>query len=183
MIHLVIGRQGSGKTIYLVKSAQEAYKKGKTVYSNVALKFPYKKISVDDIIYCKLNNAIVIIDEIHLLLPARNAMSKKSRLICDGFLSMVRKKGLEVYGSTQTLRKVDIRFREEADFNYLCRKYVLIKNKFAECYDDNISKNKKCIISLLVEETLSRATLNLNFFANDYYDLYDTAQIIPIDGA
>src|SRR3990172_9831934 len=178
MIHLIIGRQGSGKTLLMVKQAYEGFKSGKVIYSNVALHFPYIKISINDIIECKLNNAIVIIDEIHLLLPARNSMAKKSRLICDGFLSMVRKKGLEVYGSTQTLRKVDIRFREESDFNYLCRKFIFKNKIFSECYDDKeISKNTAIIINLDIEETLTGAMINRHFIGNDYFKLFNTKQI------
>ena len=132
MIHLVIGKQGSGKTLFLVKKAYEYYKAGFTIYSNVHLNFPYKKLNYKDIINCKLDNGVVILDEVHLLLPARNSMSTRNREICDSFLSMVRKKKLIIYGTTQTERKVDIRFREEKDFFYMCRKFAFVKKKWEE---------------------------------------------------
>ena len=87
MISLVIGRQGSGKTLFLVKKAYDYYLEGKTIYSNIKLNFPFKPISLRDIIDCKLRNAVVILDEVHLLLSARNSLSRQNRLICDGFLS------------------------------------------------------------------------------------------------
>ena len=101
MIHLTLGNQGSGKTLYAVAQAYKAYKEGKTIYSNVKLNFPYKTLNYNDIINCNYSNAVLIIDEIHQLLPARNSLSKSSRKICDSFLSMVRKKGTVVPLSQQ----------------------------------------------------------------------------------
>ena len=64
MIHLIEGRQGTGKTLYMVKKAQEFSNEGMTVYSNVHLNCKYKKLNYQDIVDCKLENGIVIIDEI-----------------------------------------------------------------------------------------------------------------------
>jgi len=181
MIHLILGKQGSGKTLYLVAKAFDYYKKGKVVYSNVHLNFPYVKLNYKDIINCKLENGIVIIDEIHLLLPARNCMSAKSRAICDGFLSMVRKKGLVVYGTTQTERKVDVRFREEKDYLYICKKYAYINNRWTEVlHNQNLNKNIPIKINLDVQEMFSKEIISINFNGNQYFDLYDTSQIITI---
>lgn len=181
MIHLVIGRQGSGKTLYLVKKAYEYYKQGYTIYSNVHLNFPYKKLKYNDIIDCKLENGVVIIDEIHLLLSARNSMSKINREICDSFLSMVRKKGLIVYGTTQTERKVDIRFREEKDFFYICRKYAFINDKWVEVmHNQNLSKTIPIMVQLDCTEMFSNQSLEFSFIANEYFNLYDTRQIIKV---
>jgi hypothetical protein len=104
-IHLILGYQGSGKTLYMVLKAYEYYKKGYKIYSNIHFKgIPYEEISLNKVVNCEYRNAVVFIDEIHLLLPSRNSMSKNSRKICDGFLSMVRKAKLEIFGSTQTPR-------------------------------------------------------------------------------
>lgn len=183
MIHLVIGKQGSGKTLLLVKEAFDKYKQGKTVYSNVHLKFPYKILDYNDIINCKLENGIVILDEIHLLLPARNAMSKTSREICDSFLSMVRKKNLEVYGSTQYERKVDIRFREEKDFFYLCEKYAFINKEWVKIlHNQDLSKKIPIMIKVNCQEMFSGNILSNSFLANQLFNLYDSRQIIKIKG-
>ena len=183
MIHLITGRQGSGKTLYLVKVAYDCYKAGKTVYSNVHLNFPYKQLDYNDIIECKLENGIVILDEVHQLLSARSSMSKVNREICDSFLSMVRKKGLEVYGTTQTTRKVDIRFREESDFLYVCSRYGYINKQWGEIlHNQNLAKNIPIMIKLEVQELFSGNWLKVSFIGNTYYKLYDTNQIIHIKG-
>ena len=182
MLHLVVGRQGSGKTLFLVKIAYDDYKKGKTIYSNVHLKFPYKKLNYNDIINCKLQNATVIIDEIHILLPSRNSMQVRSRKICDGFISMIRKKNLEVYGTTQFERKVDIRIRDEKDFYYICSKWSFLNNKWGEIlHNQNMSKKIPTMIKLNIIEMFSYAELETSFIANPYYNMYDTNQVIQIE--
>ena len=183
MIHLILGRQGSGKTLFLVQQAYQFYKAGKTVYSNVALKFPYKQLDYKDIIECKLEDGIVILDEVHLLLSARNSMAKNSRLIVDNFLSMVRKKNLQIYGSTQKFRKVDIRFREEADFIYDCTKFAYNGKEWIEVlHNQDLSRNIPIMIKLVAQETYIGNEVNLNFIGNPYFKLYDSREIIKVKG-
>ena len=181
MIHLILGRQGSGKTLFLIKKAYEYYEQGKTIYSNVHLKFPYKKLDYNDIINCKLENGVVILDEIHLLLPARNSNRVINREICDNFLSMVRKKGLIIFGTTQTERKVDIRFREEKDFLYYCDKFAYVSNQWVQImHNQNLNKKIKIMIKLQVQEMYSMNITEIFFVGNKYFSMYDTTQIIKI---
>ena len=183
MISLVIGRQGSGKTLFLVKMAYEYYKQGKTIYSNIKLNFPFKAIDYNDIVECRLKNAVVIIDEIHLLLSSRNSLSKISRLIVDGFLSMVRKMGLIIIASTQTERKVDIRFREEKDFLYACNKYAYINGVWQEVLiAENLPKEVPIMIHLDVREEFSMNWISMAFIGNPYFDLFDTTEVVKIKG-
>ena len=183
MITLVIGRQGSGKTLFLVKKAYDYYLEGKTIYSNIKLNFPFKPISLRDIIDCRLTNAVVILDEIHLLLSARNSLSKQNRLICDGFLSMVRKMGLKVIASTQTERKVDVRFREEKDFLYACNKYAYINDIWVEVLQsENLDKKIPIMIHLDIREEFSMNWIAMSFIGNFYFDLFDTTEVVRIIG-
>lgn len=185
MIHLILGRQGSGKTLMLVKLAEDYLKRGKSIYSNVHLNFKYNKLKYDDIINCRLNDCIVILDEIHLLLSARRSLSKLNQEICDNFLSMARKQNTEIYGTTQTARKVDIRYREEADYIYKCTKYVwdFKKNIWLEVlHTYPFPKQYPIMIDITAEETYSGIAKNMFFIANDYFDKYDTRQIVRVEG-
>lgn len=183
MIHLIIGRQGSGKTLLLVMLAYQMLLKKKTIYSNVNLHFPYQVLNYKDIIDCNLQNAAVLLDEIHQLIPARRSLSKRNVEICDNFLSMVRKQGLEVYGTTQTLRKVDIRFREEADYLYVTEKYILQNNQWIRyTHNENLPKSVPIMIKVDITETYSNNTLSMNFMGNKFFDLFDTKQIIKVIG-
>ena len=182
MIHLIIGRQGSGKTLFMIKKAYDAQKRGMTIYSNVHLNFPYTPLKYEDIISYKLHHGMVIIDEVHRLLPARNSINKKNRLICDGFLSMVRKKKLEVYGSTQLLRKVDVRFREEQDFIYICSKWCYHDKQWIELiHNYDMPLDVPIMIKLKVIENFSQQEITLSFIGNPYFKMYDSEQIINID--
>ena len=167
-----------------MKKAKEYRDRGKTVYSNVALNFPYKQLDYKEIVDCKLKDGIVILDEIHQLLPARGSGSNKiSKKICDGFLSMVRKKGLVIYGTTQTSRKVDIRFREETDYYYVCQKYGHINKIWGSIpHDQNLNKDIPIMIRLDVQEIFSGKWLEISFIANKYFNMFDTKQIIQVKG-
>ena len=181
MIHLITGKQGSGKTLLMTKMSYEGYLKGKTVYSNVDFKFPYKTLDYQDIISCKLENAIVVIDEGHLLLSSRNSMSTTSRKICDSFVSMVRKKNLDLIISTQAQRKIDCRIRDETDYYHNAEKYVYINNEWIIQYSNiDLDIDIPTIILINTTDMSTDQQIKSFFHANIYYKLYDTKQIIEI---
>lgn len=180
-IHLVTGMQGSGKTLFLVKRAYEYYQLGKTIYSNVFLNFPFKQLDYNDIVDYKLKNAVVILDEVHQLLPSRKSLSKVNQIICDGFLSMVRKKGLIIFGSTQTQRKVDVRFREEADYIYLTEKWAFINRSWKKVIEsEDLDSKIPVMISFMIYQTFTGDIITRWFQGNPFYHLYDTKQIVEV---
>jgi len=110
-------------------------------------------------------------------------MRKINIEICDGFLSMVRKKFLEVYGTTQLARKVDVRFREEADYIYMCEKYAKINNKYDKIrHNQNLNEDIPICIKMDIYETFSNNKIEKMFIGNKYFNMYDTRQIIKIEG-
>lgn len=183
MIHIILGMQGHGKTLMAVKMAYESYLSGKTIYSNVKLNFPFKHIDYNDIINCVYKNAVVLLDEIHLLLPARQSLRKINREICDNFLSMVRKKNLEIIATTQTMRKPDIRLREEADYIYYVEKFAYIKDKWTKVlHNQDLNKSIPIMIKIIANNIISEKQIELNFIGNHYFNLYDSKQIIKVRG-
>lgn len=185
MIHLILGRQGSGKTLLLVKLAHDNFLRDRKVYSNVHLNFKYKPINYNDVVECNLRNCMVLLDEIHLLLSARRWQKKTNIRICDNFISMARKQRTDVYGATQTPRKVDVRFREEADYVYYCTKYVWDENKqewieVLHDYDFDLDTPIKIKIEVTEMETLKQK--NFYFLGNPYFRMFDTYQIVKVRG-
>jgi len=184
MISTILGRQGSGKTIFLVALAYEEYLKGRTIYSNIHLKFPYEPIDIEQIKNCELENGVVIWDEMHNVLSSRRFMKKLSIIICDGFMSMVRKKDLDVFGTTQLLRKLDVRIRDERDYTFECFKFVFVNNEWINWIrpDREIPKGSPVMIQVdrYDMQTLEKNTIYFN--ANDFYNLYDTKEIVKIKG-
>jgi len=126
----------------------------------------------------------VFIDEIHLLLPARLSLRRINIEICDNFLSMARKQNTEIYGTTQTARKVDIRFREEADYVYKVKKYAYLDNNWFDI-DHNVSFGPEVPVRIYcrvysLQEEIPKLTSVFTLDANKCYSLYDTYEIIKI---
>ncbi len=183
MIYLVVGRQGSGKTLYMVYRAYQHYKEGLEVYSNIHLNFPYKKLDYNKIVNCEYKDAVIIIDEAQLLLSARRSMSKVSIAICDGFLSMARKNNLKIYLSTQYPFKVDIRIREEKDYIFFCERWAFLSNSWVKILSpDPMPFNVQIMIKLRIQDSFSQNMVEDWIFANPVYPLYDTKQVVKIEG-
>jgi len=183
MITLVCGRQGSGKTLLLVKEAYKAWKDGAQVYSNVALNFPYRPLSYKDILDCKLNNSIIIIDEIHQLLPSRRSMKKTSVKIVDSFISQLRKQNIHLYCTTQLSHKVDVRIRDEADIYIECEKYMMINKELVPVlHCQLLDVGVPIVIKMSIKDMFSLKTGTLFFEANEWFCQYDTNEIIKVEG-
>lgn len=183
MIHLVLGKQGSGKTLLLVKLAWDLYKKGNiNIHSNICFKFPFNPLDYHKIVGCELPQSTIFIDEIHQLLPSRRAMRAVNVAICDGFLSMARKQEVDIWATTQSLRKPDIRFVEECDMIYQCVKYAFINNRWIKVMANiKIPKEIPILIEVTREDTETHDIRKVRFIGNPYYELYDTRQIIKIE--
>lgn len=183
MIHIIIGNQGSGKTLLMCKLAYFMHKQNKTIYSNINFTFPYKKINYNDIIQCNYSNAAVFIDELHLLLPNRRSMSKVNIEITNSFISQVRKQNLEFYGSSQRFLKNDIKVRDETDYLYECKKLIFENGTFKSSSSNiNLDRKIPVVVSVKILEMSTMESKNISFIGNPYFDLYDTKEIIKIEG-
>lgn len=184
MLWLSIGNQGSGKTVFLVSEAKKDYDKGIQIYSNIHLKFPYKRLNYKDIIECKYNNCTIVLDEIHLLLGSRASMSKKNNIITSAFCSQLRKNNIRLLGSTQRIGKVDRRIRDELTFLVECDRYVYQDNTLKyKAYDDGTTtRNTPTVIKAKVTDINTLKTVNVYFYANEYFKMYDTREIVIVEG-
>jgi hypothetical protein len=183
MITLIVGRQGSGKTLLIVKLAWEYYKQGKKIYSNIKLKFRFYKLNYNDIVNCVLSNAVIILDEIHLLLSNRECMRKANIEITNGFLGMIRKKNVELIGSLQTLRKCDIKVREECDYIIEVNKYARINDVWNEVlHNQDLGIDVPIMIKGVMREMYHNSEKEFYFIGNPYFNLYDSKEIIKIEG-
>lgn len=183
MIEIILGNQGSGKTLFMVERAYHYYKMGKTIYSNVKLKFPFKPLNYNDIINCKLHNGVVVLDEGHLLLSNRRSMSHHSIKITDSFLGQCRKQNLILLISTQRIRKLDVKIREECDVIYECEKYAFEDDKFVLIeHNQNLDKKIPVVIKVNITKTFNGERGVYHFLGNKFFDMYDTFEIIKIEG-
>lgn len=123
MIIGFFGTVGSGKTLSAVHEAYGYHKRGFTVYSNIHLSFPHIKLT--RIVFEslmrgeELNDAIVLLDEIHIWLDSRSSMTKKNK-IATYFILQTRKRNVRLLYTSQHTHQVEKRLRDTTDIFVLC---------------------------------------------------------------
>jgi len=130
MITVVEGRPGMGKSVWLVSEILRYLRAGHTVYTNVAIsdltlakKYRDKLFSVqslEDII--TLREGKIVLDEVQIYLNSRNwdKLDIRFQLL----LQQHRKKGLDIIGATQSIKRADVVFRELVQVFYRIKKLV-----------------------------------------------------------
>lgn len=191
MIICIIGGIGSGKTVTAVK---EIIKHDNFSYTNFPMKNfkNYHRIKLDDVIIRgekkkdwrvnwdfwqkarkKHKNISIYLDEIHNVIHARRSMSSLN-LLMSKWVSQIRKLTSDsetnhLYIISQTLRKIDVDFRDLAQVFIVCRKAqfnkrVLIVNRYYESIE-------------AIEERL-RPKLVTRFWADKFFRYYDTLDFV-----
>lgn len=176
MIVGIIGKRGCGKTLTMAKTVIDMLKKGKTIYTNFHLNKKYidkkyhKKIHLLDNEFFKnykdfkLYNCALFIDEIYVYIDSRTSSSKRNRL-WSYFINQTRKRDVDLYYTTQFFRQVELRLRENTE--------IFI-------YPQIIKQDTTTIVSDVIysyENTLKRIGVE-RFVGNDYFNVYDTDEII-----
>lgn len=130
---LITGRKGSGKTLSAVGYAYDCYNQGRTVYSNIGLKFPHKRLTRKEVQNImkqnQLQDCVFLIDEIHTITDARRSMTKRN-VNWSYFFTQSRKRGVDIIATTQREEQVDLRYRLNCDYFMDCEKRQLTPHKF-----------------------------------------------------
>lgn len=133
MITVVEGRPGMGKSVYLVSEILRYLRAGHKVYTNVAIsdqKLLKKYVgqlfsveSLEDLI--TLRQGKIVLDEVQTYLNSRNwdKLDIRFQLL----LQQHRKKGLDILGATQSIKRADVVFRELVQVFYRIKKVVVVK--------------------------------------------------------
>lgn len=180
MIIAFLGTVGSGKTLSAVREAFQYYKMGHTVYANMGLSFPHVKLdkkTFDTLIENKegLQDAVILIDEMHIWLDSRSSMKKKNRLLTY-FILQTRKRNVRMLVTTQHMDQIDKRLRNTLDIIVYCKNVsnktslvtnarTIIKQEFWQPYasDPNKPPQQRLIL------------------ANPWFDKYDTKEMVDFD--
>ena len=169
--YLIIGPQGSGKTLLSVALLFELSKKypDKRVFSNTDLYgIDYEKFNFDDLLNNIKNdnhyydNSIILFDEIHIFLNSLDYHKKQNRLV-QGFFSQLRKRRIILIGTAQYILNVDVRIRRQSK-----RVFEIFKR------NNNIYEVHIHLIDGYFTQYLDSVFLKLD----DYYDKYNTYDII-----
>jgi hypothetical protein len=94
---------------------------------------------------------------------------------------MIRKRNLKLFCTTQTVRKPDIKLKEESDVFFYCRRKAFINGKWEFC-KHNLEYDRKVPISVSItaEDQNTGERVETEFLANPYFNLYDSRQIIKV---
>lgn len=124
MICGIIGLPGAGKTLEAVRRALIAHKNGQHVYSNIPLNLPDDAwtLVVPETLGL-VRGGFVLLDEVHLWLPARRSMQLPSSWL--GMFSQTRKMGWELWWTAQHETRVDRALRDVTSWMYLAEAFVL----------------------------------------------------------
>lgn len=113
---LYTGRRGEGKTLTMVAEGLQYYLNGYDVYRNFSAKFGVEigKRHLYEIDQHNIQNAVIMIDELHLFYDSRQFM-KKRNIEFSKFLAKLRKKNIIVMGTVQFKDNTEYRIRQHCD--------------------------------------------------------------------
>ena len=195
MIIIILGGIGSGKTLSVVKEIIDKRRYAITNFNLLNMK-NYHRIKISDIIIesekikdysvnwdfwaktrKKYKNYSIFLDEVHNLIHSRRSMSRLNILMSQ-WVSQIRKILSDspvnhLYLISQTMRKIDVDFRELAQIIIECEKYeykgtVIILQKWYDGFS-NWENNK--------------ATFKKSFIANPYFKYYDSNELVTFEDA
>ena len=180
-LYIAVGRQGSGKTLFMIKLLIDNLKYKSKIFSNINLyniDRDYTKISLstredtitdvplmldmlDDDINV-FNDSIILLDEIHKDLDSRDFWSESSRKI-QGFFSQLRKRNCLVLATAQYFMLIDNRVRKQCFNVFDMRK---------------ISNEMFNVVVSEVDGYYYRPIINYDVKLSDYFKYYDTNEIV-----
>lgn len=110
----IVGTLGAGKTLTLTYYASRDYCDNKKIYANYKLNFKYTRVHSMDQIF-RMNAGSFFGDELWYWLDSRTSQSRKNRAIAD-IIRVSRKRGYDIYYTTQHLNQIDKRVRQITDY-------------------------------------------------------------------
>lgn len=181
-IHILTGLPGSGKTYVLVRKALEFLDRDIPVYSNFLLNVPedkkylvhyYNKMS--DLI--NLERGVVLMDEAQIYFNSRKWETLDERLQYK--FQQHRKDGLDIWGTVQDIRRLDVIVRELVSHYYECSKLIA---------SDEFSVKPWGIIRVTRYEVRDHDKIRRRFLSREwflikkkYVDSYNTLEkVVPL---
>lgn len=174
MIVLYTGRRGCGKTLTMVKDGYKYSLNGFKIYANIELQFSefLENEQIINIQKTDIENAVLIIDEIQLLLDSRRS-ARKGNLDFSYFIQQIRKRNIIILCTTQFSGTVDLRLRQHVD--------IVARPKFDKefnvcevTYIDMTALNDNMFMS---DTEFIIPSISIVYDAEPVFPLYDTYRI------
>lgn len=132
-ITVCVGRPGQGKSVWLVGEILRYLRKGYCVYTNVSIsdirlaeRYKDKLFFIESLDDClELREGKIILDEVQTYLNSRHwdKLDVQFQLL----LQQHRKRGLDIIGATQSIKRADVVFRELVQYFYRIQKVFVIR--------------------------------------------------------
>ena len=153
MINIIVGKPGEGKTYSLVRQAYKEAKKGRNVYSNFYIKFPQildpkneinRRIFFWDKItdFVNIKKGVIIIDEVQIYFNSRGWKELPPKVQYK--FQQHRKQGLDIWGATQNIKRIDTIIREIVNTVYSVKKLPFFFHMKSYDVEDIDKANKNC---------------------------------------
>lgn len=176
MIIAFTGKMGSGKTLSMTFLAKIMSEEGRSIISNYRLKFEHRLISKKEIQEYgatkgkSLLNCVMLIDEAQTMLDCRQ--HQKNRII-SYFILQTRKRGVDLFYTSQQFWNVEKRLRENSDLIFECTPIKDANNelKYIQLVGFNYHGR----------DTFSPASQFHIKVTPKLYELYDSYEIIDYD--
>lgn len=180
IIGIFVGIRGSGKTVGAVRQAYKDYRRGRKIYANFHLNFPYTHINIDDILnFQNLKNATILIDEASIAADCRNSASKQNKFT--GYmLSQSRKNDVDVYFMNPDGNELDKRIRGNYDKLFSCSPLVDGPGGLRRATIPEIQGRKVDRIAIREKDRTQGWIRRYTFNPKPYFPLYNTGECVNI---
>jgi hypothetical protein len=172
------GNVGSGKTVYGVRCLKLDSDNGRKIVSNTPLiDIPFTTFNIDEFLDNKYNellkNATVFIDEITVYMDCRLGSSKQNLLM--GYLVLQsRKRGIDIYYTTQDLDLVDYKRLVKYTNIIVYAQEIFVKNLEGRTETVDDYRNYTIIDMRRKKDNITQFNMKIT----PYYKYYDTDYII-----
>jgi hypothetical protein len=180
----IIGNLGSGKTLFMVRRAWQAYlrmqrdkKYHVKIFSNIKLYPPLKAYPLDleEMINQEVQDALILLDEGYMYMPSKRSQSDSNIDLVNSIMQ-IRKRNIDVFWTFQDVRDTERMIREKASHYVMCEKfnwgfrYTILKRRYVigigGIMDSGLMPIK--VIQVPMDHAMK------------LFPLYDTMQIISI---
>ena len=181
VVAILTGLKGDGKTTLSTLFAYNAYKRGRPVYSNYGLKFPYTGLYLNKVKHeiDRLQDAMLVVDEAYLYVDSRNPMSKGNKAI-SYLVLQTRKKGVDLILNLLQKGLGDLRIRENSDYIYDCEAMKVLNGRLVRCSIEDIENQRVSYISVYRADVRMRRLNRFLFDPKPYFGMFNTREFINI---
>jgi len=180
----VCGQKGSGKSTLMTFFADWAWVNYIQIYANYKMEYEHTKINIDMLTNFELKQALVLLDEVYLLLSSEEHRTMFNRLMTY-FFWQSRKRYVDVVISYQYNTSVDPKIRSGADLWIICESIPPLQRD-ADYFLWTLKVPRETTLSAFYDvdalETINEIVVPAELLDKcGVWDLFDTDELQPIN--